>query len=161
MSKVKSIQTQVTINSPIQTVWSVLTDFDKYPAWNPFLVKVEKISSQKLKITTCIEGKKNRFTPKIICLKPLHELRWLGKFLGISWLFKGEHYFLLKPLSTNKTSVIHGENFSGFLANISWSYLEKRLHESFSRMNNALKETAEKNALYSALKSKADRSEAL
>ena len=29
------------IDAPLETVWSVLTDTDRYPEWNPFVVRVE------------------------------------------------------------------------------------------------------------------------
>ena len=36
----RQISTEIEINAPVETVWSILTDFDKYPDWNPFVKSV-------------------------------------------------------------------------------------------------------------------------
>lgn len=37
----KHISTEIEINAPAETVWTIFTDFDKYPEWNPFIKSVE------------------------------------------------------------------------------------------------------------------------
>ncbi len=44
----KSIKTEIIINASKEKVWQVLTDFDKYPAWNPFIVSIKG----ELKVST-------------------------------------------------------------------------------------------------------------
>ncbi|MDC3352182.1 SRPBCC family protein [Crocinitomicaceae bacterium] len=31
------LETTIIINAPIQTVWTIFSDFKKYPEWNPFV----------------------------------------------------------------------------------------------------------------------------
>ena len=33
----KEIRTEIIINSNVDKVWTILTDFDSYPNWNPFI----------------------------------------------------------------------------------------------------------------------------
>ena len=35
------ISNQVMINAPVDQVWNVLTDFDRFPEWNPVIRRVE------------------------------------------------------------------------------------------------------------------------
>jgi len=35
-----SISTEIDIAAPPNKVWAVLTDYDRYAEWNPFLVKI-------------------------------------------------------------------------------------------------------------------------
>ena len=137
----KNIQTDIIIKNDVRKVWEILTDFKKYPLWNPFLIKVEQTSKDRLKIEACLSYKNiMKFSSKIIVLTSPSELRWIG---GVPWIFQGEHYFSLKPLSCSETHLIHGENFSGSLAILSWPFMKKKIHNNFLRMNLALKERCE------------------
>lgn len=35
-----SISTEIEIAAPPATIWAVLTDYERYPEWNPFLTKI-------------------------------------------------------------------------------------------------------------------------
>ena len=35
-----SISTEIDIAAPPNEVWAVLTDYERYPEWNPFMVKL-------------------------------------------------------------------------------------------------------------------------
>lgn len=39
--KPRIAETLITINAPIEKVWQVMLNVNDYPAWNPFVVKVE------------------------------------------------------------------------------------------------------------------------
>lgn len=131
----KNIQTDIIIENNVDTVWKILTDFKKYSLWNPFLIKIEQTSTNHLKVEARLSGKPMKFSSTIIIRIAPSELRWIG---GIPWIFRGEHYFLLKPLSNGKTHLIHGENFSGLLAILSWPFIKRKIHDNFLTMNLAL-----------------------
>lgn len=83
------------------------------------------------------------FKPVVITFDSPNEFRRKDK-LGISGLFDGEHYFVLKE-EKNKTRFNHGEKFSGILVDIFGKTLEKT-RSGFELMNAALKAECEKNS---------------
>lgn len=38
----KEIKTEIVINASPEKIWAILKDFDKYPAWNPFIKSVRE-----------------------------------------------------------------------------------------------------------------------
>ena len=36
----KEIKTEIIINSKPEKVWNILTNFEKYPEWNPFIKSI-------------------------------------------------------------------------------------------------------------------------
>jgi uncharacterized protein YndB with AHSA1/START domain len=37
----KEIKTEILINASPDKVWAILTDFDNYPSWNPFITSLK------------------------------------------------------------------------------------------------------------------------
>jgi hypothetical protein len=141
----KKIQDIVDINSSSQQVWQILTDFNRYPEWNPFIKNIqgELKEGAKLKVQMQPPGSKLvTLNPVILKIKPLEELRWKGQF-GIPGLFSGEHIFNLKSIDDNKIQFAQSENFSGILV----PFLSKSLKNTlrgFEGMNQSLKLESEK-----------------
>jgi uncharacterized protein YndB with AHSA1/START domain len=42
----KEIITEIEIDASPSQVWQVLTDFEKYPTWNPFIKKISGIAAE-------------------------------------------------------------------------------------------------------------------
>lgn len=141
----KSIQTEIIINASAVTVWNILTDFNKYHEWNPFIrnSKGEAKVGAKLENTMHLEGQKPQtFTPTVLEVRQNESFRWLGS-LFVKGLFDGEHYFRLEPIGQNKVKLIHGENFSGILAGMIMKMIGEATDKGFHAMNQALKARAE------------------
>jgi uncharacterized protein YndB with AHSA1/START domain len=45
----KEIITGIEINAPPSHVWQILTDFEKYPTWNPFIKRISGIAARNEK----------------------------------------------------------------------------------------------------------------
>jgi hypothetical protein len=141
----KHIQTEIIISAHPEKVWAVLTDFEKHPAWNPFIKSIEgeKRVGKQLKVSIQPpNGNGMTFKPMVLQYDPIKEFRWKGK-LGISGIFDGEHYFRLIDIGENTTRFIHGERFSGILVPFMGGALSKT-KEGFQLMNEALKRECEK-----------------
>ena len=141
----KTIETKITINAPIEFVWRTLMDFENHPQWNPFIKNIAGTAEvgHKLSVTIAPPGGKGMtFNPVVITHLPFNELRWLGK-LWFKGIFDGEHYFILNRINHNTTELCHGENFSGLLVSLSGNMLNKTV-EGFELMNKALKKECEK-----------------
>ncbi|MBX7182001.1 MAG: SRPBCC domain-containing protein [Bacteroidia bacterium] len=133
--------TQIHISAPTAKVWQVLTAFEQYPHWNPFLVsltgKVEPGKRIHVKIQPP-DGKPMTFKPKVLAFEKEKEFKWLGNLL-FPGIFDGEHYFQLIENADGSTTLIHGENFQGLLVGFLKSMLEGNTRQGFQSMNRALK----------------------
>lgn len=91
----KEINTQITIQAPVQVIWNILLDFEKYGDWNPFITKISGTPKVGNKISISItppESNKMTFNPIILSHIPHKEFIWKGKVL-IPGLFDGKHIF--------------------------------------------------------------------
>ena len=141
----KEISTDIEIQAPAATVWEILTNFNRYHEWNPFIKEAEGRlkEGQQLKVRIEPPGSKGMtFKPTIIRLYPDREFRWLGKLL-MPGIFDGEHIFEIEPISDNLVRFTHREKFRGFLVPILWRKLEASTRKGFTEMNSALKKMAE------------------
>ncbi len=140
----KEIRTEIEISAPASKVWSVLTDFARFPEWNPFVVRVdgEPRAGRELKIDVQLpESRMLKFTPVVLRAEADRELRWVGKLpLGA---FRGEHFYMIEPIDESSIRFIHGELFSGWLVGVVWRVHGERIERGYGLMNEALKRRAE------------------
>lgn len=140
MQMKKEIITEIVLNASAEQVWNVLTDFNRYHEWNPFLVESrgEAIAGTRLENTMLNGDKKMKFKPQILTVEKNNYFDWLGH-LFIKGLFDGHHYFRILPISENQVKLIHGEDFSGILSSWVLGKIGDQTRENFVRMNMALK----------------------
>lgn len=143
MNSKKEIVTEINIDAPYQRVWEILTDFNNYHSWNPFIVQSEGKAELGSSLTNHMKlGEKiNVFSPKITLVEEGRHFEWLGK--GPLGSFNGNHYFILEPTGAQSCKLIHGERFSGWLRGMIMGQIGDATHEQFKNMNLALKELAE------------------
>lgn len=141
----KEIKTEILINATPEKVWSILTNFDNYPNWNPFIksikgeVKVGNIITARIEPP---EAKEMTFKPKILTFETNKELKWLGHLL-FAGLFDGEHKFELIDNGNGTTIFIQSERFKGILVPLFKKQLDNNTKKGFEEMNSKLKELAE------------------
>ena len=143
MSKTE-LRTEVEIAAPLMHVYRVLTDFDSYQAWNPFLTAVsgQLAVGQNLSVEMSLpEGKTYLLEPVVTQVTENSELRWSGRFMFPA-LLEAEHFFLLTERGERLTRVVQGHNFSGFLLRFAGNSLTLAARGSVY-MNLALKKRAE------------------
>jgi len=95
---VRTVETGIDIAAPRWRVWQVLTDVERYPAWNPFITSVDGALREGSKLQVRIEPPGRRavtFEPTVVALAQERELRWRGRLL-VPGLLDGEHAFLLE-----------------------------------------------------------------
>ena len=139
------LNAEAEIFAPPERIWAILTDFDRYPDWNPYLSRVEGelgVGNTLLVSAGSTEGKSWRFKPKVTILDPGRELRWQGHLFARG-LFSGEQFFLLRALDDGRTRLVHGGIFAGLLLKYMGSFLTDTAR-GFVGMNQALKARAEK-----------------
>ncbi|BDS15460.1 SRPBCC domain-containing protein [Aureispira anguillae] len=142
----KSCHTQTIINAPISKVWAILTDFDRYPEWNPLVGKVWGTVKEGRIVFAHILPLKNVFPIQIISLKKQQKIVWKGTLLNAS-IMMGEHYYELKDLGNNQTELQHGERFSGWASQWLNGWMLTKLQDSYKYHNQKLKIIAEQGTL--------------
>jgi hypothetical protein len=141
----KIIETSIVIDSTPEKVWGILTKFEEYELWNPFMTKVIGSATLNSKIEVninTISGKKRTYYPIITRCETNKELRWKGKSF-LPGVFDGERIFILENSNDDKILFYHKEIFSGLGVRLVGNKLDESLRESFVTMNEALKVRAE------------------
>jgi hypothetical protein len=139
------LRTEIEIDAPPARVWSVLTDFRRYPEWNPFITSIEGELLVGDTLTLRIsppESSEHRLRPKLLVCEAPRELRWRGH-LFIKGLLDGEHFFQVQETDDGRTRFVHGEDFSGVLLRFLHAQLTQ-VARGFVYMNQALKKRAER-----------------
>jgi hypothetical protein len=140
----KELYSEIQIKASASTVWNILTDFDDFMRWNPFIKEISgnlKVGSQ---ISVCIKPPNSnamKFKPKLLKYDPEKEIRWIGKFY-LPKLVDGEHSLSIKKLDDENVLFVQKEKFSGLLVPFI-SGLLKDTKKGFELMNNELKKEAE------------------
>lgn len=139
----KEIKTSIVIQATPEKIWTILTDFDNYPNWNPFITYVNGIVEKGSKITVNIvpSGSKGMtFKPMVISRIENRGLIWKGRVL-FNGLFDGMHKFELVDNGNGTTTFIQSEFFTGIFVVF---FNTKKTKEGFEKMNVKLKELAER-----------------
>lgn len=139
------ICTDVTIEAPINEVWDLLTDFENYNGWNPFIPVIKGNLEQGSKLDIFLqppEMKGMSIAPIVTKVEPLREFRWFGN-LWVKGIFDGEHVFRLEDLENNRTRMIQCERFRGILAPFILHFVGEKTRKGFESMNDSLKNECE------------------
>ncbi|MEN8040878.1 MAG: SRPBCC domain-containing protein, partial [Actinomycetota bacterium] len=135
-----AIHTEIDIEGSIEDVWQVLTEFDRYPEWNPFIRSIDGTPEAGERITAMLgaTGKKPfRISPTVQAAKEPTRFAWLGS-LGMKGIFDGHHQFEIVPTDSG-AHFRHYEEFSGILSPLILSLVRKSTTRGFNEMNEALK----------------------
>ena len=103
----RSIRAEITIQAEPQRVWEILTRFEEYPAWNPFIIRAQGVphAGERLTLTMKPGKRPMTFRPTVLEAFENQSLEWLGR-LGIPGIFDGQHRFELNPLPGGGTHLI-------------------------------------------------------
>lgn len=141
-SMAKEIKTEIVIHSSPEKIWKILTDFENYPNWNPFITYINGNLEKGNKIVVNINplnGSKMVFKPTILTKIENKKLVWQGKVL-FRGLFGGTHKFELIDNKNGTTTFIQSEKFNGIFVGL---FNPQKTQNGFNEMNKKLKELAE------------------
>ncbi|MEO8151189.1 MAG: SRPBCC domain-containing protein [Bacteroidia bacterium] len=98
----KNIQTEIIISAAKEKVWNILTDFENYKSWNPFIIEStgKAIAGARLVNTMKNKESKMTFKPVILKVEKNNYFDWLG-----SLFFKKEYLMvtIILKLMTSET----------------------------------------------------------
>jgi hypothetical protein len=126
-------------------VWQLLTDFDRFPQWNPFIHRAsgEPTTGARLEVTIQPSGaQRTTSRPTVLKAEPNRELRWMERSL-IPGVLDVEHIFTIEPLDADRVRFTQREISTGFLVPLRARRHNTDIRRGFSEMNQALKLRAE------------------
>jgi hypothetical protein len=141
----KQLHTEIQIEADPAVVWAVLTDFDRYPDWNPFLVDVRGGTEPGGRLLVTLSppgGRRITMRPTVTELVPARVFEWWGH-LGVRGIFDGRHRFELTASGTG-TRLVQRETFTGLLVPLLTKSLDGPTAAGFALMNEALRARAER-----------------
>ena len=140
----KELRTEIEIQASPEKVWQVLTTFDKYPEWNPFIIHA--IGAANVGGTVDIDFQPDSKGLKLHCtvirVNPPTELCWKYHLI-FPFVLTGEHSFRIEPLG-NRVRFIDREIFNGILVPIQARDIDTNTKHGFGAMDQALKARVEK-----------------
>jgi hypothetical protein len=142
---VKELRSEIEIEAPTDRVWQVLTDFESYPEWNPFIRRVSGRAEVEERLVVHMQPSGSRgmsFRPTVMKVEAGRELRWLGHLL-VPGIFDGEHIFEIEELEGGRVRFVQREVFKGLLVPLLARGLDRDTQRGFEEMNRALKERIE------------------
>ncbi len=143
-----AIYREIVINAPIEQVWSIITDLNRYKVWNPFMPKLKsdfKIGG-KLKFVVKL-GKVIQF-PEVLWTQAFEDQGSMRRWCwGNKILFKTVGYSQrcrwLRSLGKNKTLYMTTEKFKGNSAELINLMQRKVLTNGVEKEARVLKRLAE------------------
>ena len=92
-------RTTFAVEAPVERVWEVLTDFDRWAEWNPSVPSIEgepRVGST-VTLTLAMPGRPSaKVKAALTEVVPERRLVWDGT-VGPKWLFAGHREFLIEP----------------------------------------------------------------
>lgn len=141
----KELRTEIQIKATPEKIWSVLTDFRKYPEWNPMIKLFDGKLIEGEKVTVKLQQPGSSamiFKPTIKLVISNKTFRWQGHLL-VPGLFDGEHIFEIADNKDGTSNFIHRENFKGILIPLFKKMIEVNTKQGFQSMNEELKKRCE------------------
>lgn len=138
------LRAEVEIDAPCDEVWHVLTDFGRYPQWNPFIATVsgQLRPGAKLKVTLLLPGGRERLQrPTLVVFEPPAEIRWHARVM-FGLLLAWEHFFKLTPSEGGRTRLAQGQDYRGMLVKYMGAEFTA-MARGFAGMNQALRRRIE------------------
>lgn len=135
----------IDIDAPIQKVWEILMDTDRYTEWNPLIRGIDGRLARGSRVTASFSAEGRTLNIKVdVTQCDGQKLVWVGPPQRLLHkLARGEHYFELVELEGERTRLFHGERFTGLLFEIPWKHIEKVVDPGYKAFNEALKAHAE------------------
>lgn len=135
---------EIMIKAPVEKVWHILTDLEKYAEWNPLLYQVNgKVEVGETVIAYAKTASKDmKFICTVTRVEPLLEFAWRFPVIH-PILFRGEHIFRIEPVDDFDVRFIDREWFKGLLLPTQAKDLQSNGLKAMVDMGKALKNLAE------------------
>lgn len=130
--------------APVEVVWEVLIDFERYPDWNVFTPRVEtslRVGSP-VRLQVDMPGRSRRTRTEWINLVEPHRTICWGLHIGHPGLLCANRWQELHELEDGRTRYVTTEGFSGLLAPLVMALYAQAMRQGFQSVADGLKERA-------------------
>jgi len=140
-----TVHTEIALPASPEQSWKVLTDFSRYPQWNPYLVRVEgTLAPGEVISFTLVDGNFSApfdGTARMAEVLETEQFFWIGKAF-IQGIYDTRHVFTLQPQEDGSTLLLHFEEFRGLLPALLPAREQRNTHtrKAFESMNLALQQ---------------------
>jgi hypothetical protein len=136
--------TTLEIAAPADVVWSVLTDFPAYGAWNTALPSLsgDLAVGSTLAMTLDLGGKGMDVTAEVQTVEPGSGFSWKGHLLAEP-IFCGRRAFTVEPLGEARASFRHLESVNGLIVPVFMLAKGKAVAAHHHGFNASIKARAE------------------
>lgn len=139
-----SVQASSIINAPLERVWSVLVDIERYGEWNTFVPSMQSSFQVGSLLTMRVQmrrGLQVKSVETITAIEPQRLLSWKTRYPH--WLLQGDRYQVVTAIDANTTQYWTRESFTGILTPLLKALLGTDLQRGFDAVAQNLKERAE------------------
>ena len=140
----REIYSDVEVKAGPGKVWEVVTDFDNYPNWNPFITSCTGDSSEGSTLEMKLSppgASEMAVSSKVLSSMAPKEFRWTAG----GPLFKSEHVTSIQPIGEERVRVVQRGMYTGLLAIFQGGQIDS-IKAGLDVMNEAIVKQAEKTA---------------
>jgi hypothetical protein len=139
-----SVRAEVAIDAPIERVWRILRDFDRYGEWNSFTPRVE---------TTLEIGDPIHLFVRLVGQRPMHRVEYVTRNqpYTLGWEMKmvarpllyAHRVQVLTPVDAERTHYMTEDVFSGLLRPVVLGLFGRAMERGFEACARGLRQAAE------------------
>jgi hypothetical protein len=137
-----TVHEETVVNAPRALVWKLLSDFDGYDDWNPYIVRARGKARKGAEVELWMEfheGKLDEFHCDVLDVKVRRKLRWRCRTY-LPGVLDREQTFHVLPLGPDRVQLVYDGRLEGLLQ--PFTDLDD-LKSGYERMTRALKTYAE------------------
>ena len=141
------IESEIEISAPVDKVWAVLTDIEKWSDFNSAINASTGVASPGSVHSVTMRGEEAgsdgpQYAPEIISFDEGKSYRWRA-VMGAGIIFTNDKLFELTPTDTG-TLLKHSEVFNGMMLPLMKGFMQEGVPPILEEMNQAFKAEAEK-----------------
>lgn len=135
----------IVIDLPIESVWDVLADVEKYGEWNSYSPEARtdfEVGSPIHLLLDMGPAKMKRISLTVDAYDPPRVFSW-GTVFGVSWIFRGVREQHLEPVSESSCRYYCRERMTGLLVPLILAIFGNHMRRSYAKVGRELKRYAE------------------
>lgn len=135
----------VPIDAPIDAVWAILADVDRYAEWNPFARtsrETERRVGRPIQLEVRLSGRVRRQTQRFEAIEAPERLVW-GSAIANGFLLRTQREQRLRRRGETGCVYLNSDTFEGPLAPLVMLLFGTAVRRGFAQAGQALKRRAE------------------